>query len=366
MDKTVDAGQYLGESAELHELDYLDVDNVADLVGGSELDPGVVLGLSDAEGYLLGLLIEVDDVDLDLIADGEHLGGVPDALPAQLGNVGHAVHAADVDERAVAREGLDGAGVLLADLDLGPGLLGGSAAKIILHGADGTHDAAAAVVDLGDAELLTGLEHLIEIGVLRHAALGRGDEHADALDGHDDAALVDLGHDALDDAAVFAGLLDHLPVLDGVEPLLGKHYRPLHVVDADDVSLDRAADLDYVLGLHVGLVGEFGDGYVSGMLRSQIHGDFRGADGLHNAGNFIAVMQGLEILLKKLVERERGLILNGRGLRGGRGLFRDGDGLFRDGRGLFRDGRGLRRHGLHLFHFIVHFVSDLLNDPGGS
>ena len=97
--------------------------------------------------------IERDDEDVDLVADLDDFGRVLDAVPAQLGDMNHAVNAADIDERAVAGQGLDRAMVLLADLDLAPNLLLGSLALLSGDGTDGADDAAAGTVDLGDAQL---------------------------------------------------------------------------------------------------------------------------------------------------------------------------------------------------------------------
>ena len=42
-------------------------------------------------------LIEGDDVNIYLITDGDDLGGLVDAAPAQLGDVDHTINAADID-----------------------------------------------------------------------------------------------------------------------------------------------------------------------------------------------------------------------------------------------------------------------------
>ena len=113
----------------------------------------------------------------------------------------HAVNAADVDERAVGRQGLDNTVIVLADLDLAPDLLGALAALLLGDGTDGTDDALAAAVDLGDLQAHGLADELGHGSILRQAGLGSGHEHADALDGHNDAALVVLGDLAFNDLA---------------------------------------------------------------------------------------------------------------------------------------------------------------------
>ena len=82
VDQAVHTGQHLGKRAEGHELDDGDLRHIADLEGGRELDPGVVVGILVAEGDLVVLRVEADDVDIDLVADGQHVGRLLDAAPA--------------------------------------------------------------------------------------------------------------------------------------------------------------------------------------------------------------------------------------------------------------------------------------------
>ena len=112
-----------------------------------------------------------------------------DATPAELGHVDHAVNAADVDKCAVAGEGLDNAGVLLADFDLVPDGLGALAALSLSNAADGADNALARLVDLGDLQAYGLLEKLSQIDLAGQIGLGSGDKHAHALDVDNNAAL---------------------------------------------------------------------------------------------------------------------------------------------------------------------------------
>ena len=259
---------------------------------------------------------------------------------------------------------------------LAPDGLGLLAALALLHGADGADDAAAAAVDLGDLQADLLLQQLGHRGVLRQAGLGSGDENARALDGDDDAALVLLGDDALDDGAVLLGGLDVGPVLDGVKALLAQLGGALHVVDADHDGLDGVADMDGVLQLGLAVVGELGGGDEGGILRAQVHADLGGGDGHHGSADFVAVIYSLQRILQHLV---KGLFLCFFRRGFGRGCFRGGclfggGGLFNSGaldaRGLFsRDGLGSGRFG-RLFYrvlldqdFIAHLNQYLLDYP---
>ena len=299
MDQTVHTGNDLSEGAEGHQLDDAHVGNVADLVGVHEHVPGVLGAILDAEGNLALLGIEGDDVHVEVIADGNDLGGVLDAAPAQLGDVNHAVHAADVDEHAVRGHGLHDTVVVLADLDAFPNGGLSSLTLLVEHGLDGTDHAAAGAVDLGDAELDLLLDHLAKVGILGQTALGSGHEDAHALDRDDNAALVHFGHGAFENGLVLNGGLNVFPKLDSVETLLGKGGIAFHVVDADNISFDLVADLDDVLGLHVGVAAQLRNRDVACLLAADVDLDLGRADRGHDAGHLISCIKSLERLFKQ-------------------------------------------------------------------
>src|SRR5690606_41452920 len=64
----------------------------------------------------LALAVELQDLDIDLVANVDDLGRVLDALPSHVGDVQQAVYAAQVNERTVVGEVLDDTFDLLAFL----------------------------------------------------------------------------------------------------------------------------------------------------------------------------------------------------------------------------------------------------------
>ena len=290
MDQAVHAGNHLSKGAEGHQLDDADIGHVAHAVLVHEHVPGVHAVILDAQRDLALLGIEGDDIDLHGVAHLADLRGGLDAAPAQLGDMYHAVHAADVHKHAIAGHGLHGAGIALALFDGAPDLLLSSPAGLVSDRADGAHHAAAGAVDLGDAQLDLLALHLREIGAPGLAALGGGNEHPHALDGHHDAALVLLGDDAVQHRLILHGLLDVLPDLGGIQTLLAQFGVALHVVDPDHPGLDLVAHMDNVLGLHAGVVAQLAELDVGGLLGADIHLDLSGGDGGDNAGHPIAVI----------------------------------------------------------------------------
>lgn len=70
VDQAINAGHDLGKSTEGHQLDNLDVHNAADFALLSEHSPGIRVGILVAQGDLALLLIEADNIDIQLITDG--------------------------------------------------------------------------------------------------------------------------------------------------------------------------------------------------------------------------------------------------------------------------------------------------------
>src|ERR1043165_615573 len=63
--------------------------------------PGIVLQLLHAERDAVGLVVDLDDLDRDLLADVEHFGRVVDAPPRDVGDMQEAVDAAEIHEGAI-------------------------------------------------------------------------------------------------------------------------------------------------------------------------------------------------------------------------------------------------------------------------
>ena len=71
--------------------------------------PRIRTELLHAERHAVLVAVETQDLDLDLVADGDDLGRVLDPLPGHVRDVQQAVDAAEVHEGAVVREVLDDA-----------------------------------------------------------------------------------------------------------------------------------------------------------------------------------------------------------------------------------------------------------------
>ena len=91
------------------------VSNVGDLaehaclrrVTAREILPRIVAQLLHAQRYALTFAIELQDLDVDFLANLNNLGRMLDALPGHVGDVQQTIDAAEVDERTVVGQVLD-------------------------------------------------------------------------------------------------------------------------------------------------------------------------------------------------------------------------------------------------------------------
>ena len=197
-----------------------------------------------------------------------------DAAPRHVGDVQKPVDAAQVDERAVIGDVLDGALEHLA--------LGERVQRVLLllrvllleEDLAGQHDVAALLVDLDDAHPQFLAAQRIEIAHGAHVDLRAGQERADAdVDG--EAALDALDDAADDDLALGVGLLDLVPDLH----LLGFFAREDDVAVAIFGALEQ--HVDGVAGLHghfAALVEELIDADDAFRFVADVDDDFRGGD----------------------------------------------------------------------------------------
>ena len=271
VDQAVNARYDLSECAERHELEDLNLSNRADVVLGLEYVPRIVLLALVAEGDLLVFLIQTDNEYLYLVANRNDLGRVLDAAPGQLGDVNHAVYAADVYECAVGSQGLNGAVVLVADLDGVPDLLSSSLASLSLDLTDRTNNALALTVDLGDIEGLLGLNQLAHRLILRYAGLGCRDEYANAVCSCNNTAAVLLNDNTLNNGVLLVSLLNGLPALQLINALLGQSDGTLAVVYANNNSLDLVANVDVGSYVIVRVVRQLTQRDIRSVLNAQIY-----------------------------------------------------------------------------------------------
>src|SRR5262249_37800634 len=154
--------------------------------------------------------VDGEDLDLDLLVHLDDLAGMPDTVPAHVGDVQQAVDAAEIDERPEVGDVLDEALANLADLDLRHELVLGLGPRVLQQLAARDDDVAALVVDLDDNGLDDTADVLVDIRGPSDVDLAGGQE-----DGHtdiDQQATLDLSRDLAGDLLALLALgHDHFP-----------------------------------------------------------------------------------------------------------------------------------------------------------
>src|SRR5262249_17509914 len=273
--------------------------------------PGIGHDLLHAERHALALGVVLEHDHLHVIPDVHHLGRMPDARPRHVGDVQQAVDAAEIDERAVVGDVLDGAledDALLEHLErlfleLGP--------LALEHRAPGHHHVAARAIELEDGEAAALSDVAVEVARRPQVGVRTGEERRDAdVDLEATLHLADDG--ALDRALGLEGALDVSPH-DELERLLA---RQVHVAALGLRRLEE--DVDRVALVHRDLAvarGELLDGNGSFALVADIDGDAVASDPNHPTGDDVTRLRALQALLE-----EGGKVLFGSGR--GTGLLR--------------------------------------------
>ncbi len=143
VDEALDAGQDLDERAEGDDLRDATLDDVALVVVLEHLLPRVALGLLETERDPLPVAVDVEHLDLHVLADFENLGRMVDVRPRELGDVDEPVHPVEVDEGAEVDDVRDLPFDHVAGLKLVEDLLPLLLALFLEHGAAREHDVVA-------------------------------------------------------------------------------------------------------------------------------------------------------------------------------------------------------------------------------
>src|SRR5579862_1548208 len=193
-----------------------DVGNLAEHARTRRVTPRDVLPrigtkLLQTEAHTRALAVKLQDPDLDLIAHLHDFGRVLDALPCHVGDVQQPVDPAEVDERAVVGEILDGPahhGAFLQVLEE-RGALGRE--FLLDDGAARYHNVIALLVELDDFELERLALEVRGIAHRAHVDERSRQECADVLDLDGEAALDAAGDDAGHDLRFVESLLEARP-----------------------------------------------------------------------------------------------------------------------------------------------------------
>ena len=202
---------------------------------------GHLLLQSQADAFLF--LVNVQDDDVNVLADFENFGRMADAAPAHVGDMEQAVDAVEVNERAEIGDVLDRAFADVAGRHFGEQLGAFFVALLLDQLAAGEDDVLAVLVDFDDLEFVGVADELLEIFRGGDVNLRRGQKGLDA-DVDDQAAFDDRFDFAVDAAAFVADGEDVVPVLFELRFFVGEDDGAFLVFELLDEDIDFIADFE--------------------------------------------------------------------------------------------------------------------------
>src|SRR5579863_7002111 len=220
-------------------------------VTARDVDPRVFAQLLQAQGDAVAFAVELEHLDVDLLADGHHLRRMLDALPRHVGDVQQAVDATQIDERAVLGEVLDHALDDRAFLQLGEQFFALGAVFLLHHRAAGDHHVVAALIELDDLEFQFFAFEVDRVAHRAHVHQRTRKEGAHAIDLDGEAALDLAGDEALDDLALVERVLEAGPGAGALGFLARQARLAEAVLERIERDFDFVAHGDFHLALLV-------------------------------------------------------------------------------------------------------------------
>ena len=229
--------------------------------------PRIVQQLLHAERDAVRLVVDLDDLHLDGLADRQHFARVIDAPPGDVGDVQQAVDAAEVDERTVVGDVLDDAVDDLTLFEVLHQLLTLLGAGLFEHGAARHDDVAAAAIHLEDLERLRVVHQRADVAHRADVHLRARQERHCAVEVDGEAALDLVEDDAADLFVVLEGLLELAPALFAARLVARQHGFAERILDPVEEHLDLVADLELALAARAG---KFAQGHAAFGLQADV------------------------------------------------------------------------------------------------
>src|SRR5437660_3020134 len=206
--------------------------------------PGIIEQLLHAERDAVGLVVDLDDLDLHGLADSQDFGRVIDPPPGDIGDVQQAVDAAEVDERTVIGDVLDHAVDHLTLFEVLHQLLALFGAGLFQNRAARHHDVASAAIHLEDLERLRVVHQRCNVADRADVDLRARQEGHSTIEVDGEAALDLVEDDAVDLLVVLEGLLELAPALFAARLVARQHGFAERILDAVEEHLDFVTDLE--------------------------------------------------------------------------------------------------------------------------
>src|ERR1700687_3638191 len=268
--------------------------------------PRIVQTLLHGERNAVGFVVDLDDLDLHGLADGEHLGRVIDPAPGDIGDVQEAVDAAEVDERTVIGDVLDHAVDDLTLFEVLHQFLALFGAGLFQNRAARHHDVAAAAIHLEDLERLRVVHQRCYVADRADIDLAAWQEGHRTVGGDGEAALDLVEDDAVHLLVIVEGFFQFAPAFLAARLVARQHGFAERIFDTVEEHLDHVAYLEFAFTAGSG---EFAQRHAAFSLQADVddgHVLLDRNNGALDDGAFLQIAAG-----EGLVEH-RGKIVAGR------------------------------------------------------
>src|SRR5262249_20656924 len=247
VDQAFDAGLELDEGAVVGDVGDAAMEAGVERILRLDALPRIVKQLLHAERDAMRLVVDLDDLDLHGLADGQDLGRMVDATPRDVGDVQEAVDAAEVDERTVIGDVLDDAVDHLTLFEVLHQLLALLGAGLFQNGTTRHHDVAAATIHLEDLERLGVVHQRRDVADRTDVHLRARQEGHRAVEVDGEAALDLVEDDARDLFVVLERLLELAPALFAARLVARQHGFAEGVFDAIEEHFHLVANLEFAV-----------------------------------------------------------------------------------------------------------------------
>ena len=205
--------------------------------------PGIRCELFVTEGNALVLRRELEDLDLDLVADLDDFVRMIDAAPAHVGDVEEAIDAAEVNECTVLGDVLDDTVKNRAFMQLLERLALENCALFFEKRTARKNDVAAFLVELDDLETIFLADEFVEVAGRTELDLAARQECANA-DINSETAFHAAHDRAFNRLIALCDLGDLFPDHELVSFLLAQDAKAVLVLCRFDIHIDGITDLD--------------------------------------------------------------------------------------------------------------------------
>src|ERR1700730_7547316 len=229
--------------------------------------PRLVQQLLHAGGNGVGLVVDLDDLDLEGLADGQDFGRVIDPPPGDIGDVQQAVDATEVDERTVIGDVLDHAVDHLTLFEVLHQLLALLGAGLFQHRTARHHDVAAAAIHFEDLERLRIIHQRCDVADRADIDLRARQEGNRAVEIDGEAALDLVEDDAVDLFVILERLFELAPAFLAARLVARQHGLAERILDTVEEHLDLVADLEIAFAAGAG---EFAQRHAAFSLQADI------------------------------------------------------------------------------------------------